>query len=102
MKESAIIDISKEYFEKNKRDALIEWQCQIGDDTDETAYRFDKPVRYDDIEYSDGRINFAMMLELGEIAAYGSIPVTQSIIETILEEQIKKYNKVKTLMEAVK
>jgi hypothetical protein len=101
------IRLEKDNFELKKKDYLA--ACIAEDpNIDKEDYEYlinPNMLEIDEIEYKEGSIVLSASMHTGGERigyVYCDIPLDSEILTSILETQIKKYNKIKTIIEATK
>jgi hypothetical protein len=102
------IRLTKTTFDQRKKDFLAIWKAESPNEEEILADYIIRPDVIDTaegIQYKDGEITFFSSLHLsGDHIGYVniSVPLDSDLLSDILESQVKKYNKIKTIIEATK
>lgn len=107
METSVDLRLGKNKFEEKKKDYLAAYLAEDPGAEKEFYDYVIKPsvLDIDELEYKDGSIVLGASMHIGgEHIGYIAvdIPLESDILTSILETQIKKYNKIKTIIEATK
>jgi len=104
--EKVSIQLNKQEFEANKKHFLNAFKTECPNEAEEdVAYKIEPIIDVDESIFEDDiiRVNGSMHFD-GAYIGYISIdiPVNPDLAAHIIEAQVKRYNKVKTMLEAVK
>lgn len=94
------INIDEKFFEENKEKAREESIANIGDEGKENLIFDTEKDNIDHIEVDNDMLTIGINTELGYFSL--DIPIDSFLIETIIGEVIKRMNKFKTMLEALK
>ena len=104
--ESVEISLTKSVFEEKKKGFLQAWKNENpNEEVSYDTYRITPRLDIDTCEFKDDTIIFdAAMMSGNEHVGYVQIklPVTIDLAADIIDAQVKKYNKIKTILEATK
>ena len=102
---NATLIIENKEFDKRRKEVTDKWDKEWvseGEPKGLTA-SFECEFRPEEISYDDGELTVYGVFDIGELGSVSiSFPIPTHVSQSILEDVVKKYNKVKTLMEAVK
>ena len=103
------ISLNKQEFESKKKDYMKRWKADNPNEEDEYASYSINPIiepdEFNPIDLKDDVITMsAQMHHDGEYIGYITIklPIDAELAASIIDAQVKKYNKIKTVLEATK
>ena len=100
-----VLDNKPKYLEKLKEQATEDGQNEDNSDIEKLSIRDEgHTISPDEIYFEEGELHIAFNLTSKEGSTYVGVdvPLSQSILFDILGEGIKKFNKVRTVLEATK
>jgi hypothetical protein len=101
------IYLYKKDFEKNKKDYFESWKKENPNETEDEfeSYIIQPKIEVDDMGFCDDELDIALSLkECGKLIGTISLTVgiDSDVAGKIIECYVKKYNKIKTIIEATK